>query len=149
MSRGLEGRIDRKTFMIGNALGLSVLGFATFLIMVPTAIIDLAIAESHQSTHSVINLFYKLVIIPAAVYFIYFSVLFVRRLHDIGLPGLLPLIGFIVLVGASRKLDLFIVNMIWLLILVFLCVKPGTKHRNNYGPPLRKKFSLNNLKVTF
>lgn len=145
-----DGRINRKTFLLGNIVGLALLGFAALIYIVPLAIADIVINSAGNSGGSIIFKFlYGLFVIPAIFYFFYFTVLFVKRMHDIGYPGLAILWGFIGLELAARLFDIWILNIVGLLIVLGVCALPGQKVRNNFGPKPHKKFSLDNLVVRF
>jgi uncharacterized membrane protein YhaH (DUF805 family) len=147
MLPAFKGRINRKTFLIGNIVGLSVLGFVGLIYIVPLAIIDIVVNGSHAS--SIFKYLYALFIIPAIFYFFYFSVLFVKRMHDIGYPGILILWLFIIAEGVSRVLNIWEFNILGLLLILALCALPGRKARNNFGPSPGKKFKLHDLVVKF
>lgn len=142
-----RGRINRKTFLAGNVVGLSALGFAALIYIVPLALADIIINGSHNS--SIFKLLYMLFVIPAVFYFFYFSVLFVKRLHDIGFPGMLILWLFIGSEIGARLLNLWELNLLGILIVLALCALPGQKSRNNFGPKPSKKFRSADLVVHF
>lgn len=142
-----KGRINRKTFVLGNMVGLSVLGFAGLIYIVPLALIDIVVNGSNVS--SVFKVLYALFIIPAIFYFFFFSVLFVKRMHDIGFPGLLILWIFIIGEGVARVADIWELNIAGLLLLIAVCFLPGQKKRNNFGPRPGKKFKMDNIAVRF
>jgi uncharacterized membrane protein YhaH (DUF805 family) len=142
-----KGRINRKTFLIGNIIGLCVLGFAALLYIVPLAIMDIVINKSTVS--SVFRVLYSLFLIPALFYFFYFSVLFVKRMHDIGYPGLLILWSFIIMEGVARVLDIWVLNIVGFVLIIGVCALPGQKARNNFGQKPHKKFKLADLAIRF
>lgn len=142
-----HGRITRTTFVIGNAIGLGILGFIALIYIVPIAILDIVINGSNAS--SVFKVLYSLIGIPALFYLFFFTVLFVRRMHDIGYPGIAILWAFIILQGVAHVADIFILNVIGLLVILGLCALPGQKVRNNFGPKPQKKFALKDLVIKF
>lgn len=142
-----KGRINRKTFVLGNIVGLSVLGFAGLIYIVPLALIDIVVNGSNVS--SVFKVLYAIFIIPAIFYFFFFSVLFVKRMHDIGFPGLLILWIFIIGEGVARVADIWELNILGFLLLLAVCFLPGRKKRNNFGPRPGKKFKMDNIAVRF
>lgn len=142
-----NGRINRKTFVIGNAVGLGLLGFAALIYILPLAIADIVINGSSGST--LFKFLYGLFVIPAIFYFFYFTVLFVKRLHDFGLPGMLILWTFIISQAGARVLHFPIITLLGIVVVLGLCVVPGQKARNNFGPKPHKKFRLNDLIVRF
>lgn len=141
----LNGRINRKTFIIGNMFGLFVLGVISFLVIVPLALIDIVI--KNKEADSIINSLYYIVAFPALLYLVYLSVLMIKRAHDIGLPGLLIVIGFFTAIVVSKLTGVHYFNLFSLLILFALALIPGNKTRNNFGPTPRKKFKLTELKI--
>lgn len=147
MLPALNGRINRKTYMIANLIALGVLGVACALIVVPVAILDIAANGSRLS--EVLSFFYFAVLLPAFLYAFYFSVLMVKRAHDFGSPGILWVAGFFLAQIVGRYFDLYIFNLLCFIIVVFFCAKAGNARRNNFGPPPREKFRLRDIKVTF
>lgn len=145
MLPAFNGRITRTTFVFGNAIGLGVLAFIALIYIVPLAILDIVINGSNPSP--VFPVLYSLFIIPALFYFFFFAVLFVRRMHDIGYPGMLILWSFIFVEAAARLLDIWPLNILGLLIILGLCALPGQKVRNNFGPKPHKKFALKDLVI--
>ncbi len=143
----LSGRIDRRTYVAGNLVALGVLFIFCCLIVVPVAILSLAVAN--KTFDSIISLLYVLLILPALLYYFYFIVLMVKRAHDVGWPGLLIAILFTVAMVLGRDSSLWFFNVAGLVLVAFFCIKPGTKSRNTFGPVPRKKFSVDNLKLTF
>ena len=147
MLPAFKGRINRKTFFMGNIAGLMVLGFAGLIYIVPLAIIDIVVNKSTVSP--VFKILYALFLIPAIFYFFYFSVLFVKRMHDIGFPGLLLLWTFIILEGVARVADIWMLNIAGFVILLAVCFLPGQRGRNNFGPKPGKKFKTDDIVVRF
>jgi len=147
MFGALSGRIDRRTYVAGNVVALGILLVFCCLIVVPVAILSLAVAN--KTFDSIISLLYVLLLFPAILYYVYFIVLMVKRAHDIGWPGLLIAILFTAAMVLGRDSHLWFLNVAGLLLIAFFCIKPGTKSRNAFGPVPRKKFSLDNLKINF
>jgi uncharacterized membrane protein YhaH (DUF805 family) len=147
MLPALNGRINRKTYIIANLIALALLGVACAVIVVPVAILDIAANGTRIS--DVLSIFYYAVILPVFLYAFYFSVLMVKRAHDFNSPGILWVAAFFALQIISRYFDLFTVNLISLGILAFFCIKAGSKTRNNFGPSPREQFRLKDIKVTF
>ncbi len=143
-----KGRINRKTFVLGNAIGLGVLGFVALIYIVPVAIIDILVSGAGGSS-TVFKVLYSLFAIPALFFFFYASVLFVKRMHDIGYPGLLLLWSFIILEVVSHLINLWFLNIIVFFVLAAVCALPGQKERNTFGPKPNKKFKLESLVVRF
>ncbi len=146
MLPAFKGRINRKTFVLGNALGLAVLGFVALIYILPIAVIDIVVSGSGGSS-PVFKVLYGLFIIPSLFFFFFAAVLFVRRMHDIGYPGMLLLWTFVILQLASRIADIWLLNIIGLIILLGVCALPGQKKRNNFGPPPAKKFKVHDVFV--
>lgn len=142
-----HGRINRKTFVFGNIVGLAILGFAALIYIVPVAIIDIVINGSNPS--SIFKLLYYVFLIPAIFYFFFFTVLFVKRMHDIGYPGILILWIFIFAQIVSQLLGIWQLSVLSFVILLGVCALPGQKIRNNFGPKPSKKFKINDLVVKF
>lgn len=142
-----KGRINRKTFILGNIIGLAVLGFGALIYIVPLALMDIVINGSNAS--AVFRVLYSLFVIPALFYFFYFSVLFVRRLHDMGFPGMLIFWSFIFMEGVARILDIWVLNIVGFLIILSICLLPGQKTRNNFGQKPGRKFKLSDLAIHF
>lgn len=142
-----KGRVNRKTFILGNIVGLTILGFAGLIYIVPLAIMDIVINGSNAS--SVFKVLYGLFIIPVVFYLFYASVLLVKRMHDIGYPGLLILWSFIFLEAVSRLTDLWFINAALFLAVLGICALPGQKKVNSFGAKPGKKFKLDNLVVRF
>lgn len=147
MLPALNGRINRKTYVIANLIAVAVLGAACALIVVPVAILDIAANGSRLS--DVLGIFYYGVILPVFLYAFYFSVLMVKRAHDFNSPGLLWVMGLFASQIVARLLDLYIFNLLVLLIVFFFCIKSGTKARNNFGQKPREKFRLKDILVKF
>lgn len=147
MLPAMNGRINRRTYIIGNLLALGVLGAACAIIVLPIAILDIAL--NSRTADEILGVLYYAVIFPALLYYFYFAVLMVKRAHDFGWPGLLLFFGFTAAELLARALDLYWLNIAALLIIAFFCLRPGTKVRNNFGPVPRKRPILENLKVTF
>ena len=132
---------------MGNIVGLSALGFAGLLYIVPLAIIDIIVSGSNVSP--VFKALYMLFIVPAIFYFFYFSVLFVKRMHDIGFPGLL-ILGFIIILELiARIVDIQILNIAGFVILLGVSALPGQKNRNSFGQRPQKKFKTADIVVRF
>ena len=147
MLPAFSGRINRKTFIIGNLIALGVLFVACAFIVIPVAVLDLALTS--KTADAILGVLYYAVIFPALLYYFYFVVLMVKRAHDLGWPGLLLAIGFTILEGIAHGLHIYQLNILALLLLLFFCVMPGKKQRNNFGPAPRKNFKIDHLKVTF
>lgn len=143
-----HGRINRKTFVLGNMVGLALLGFAALIYVVPIAVIDI-IVNGSKNAPSVFKVLYSMFLIPAVFYFFYFSVLFVKRMHDIGYPGMLILWSFIIVEVLARLADIWILNILGVLVVFIVCFFPGQKIRNNFGPKPGKKFRMENLVIRF
>lgn len=145
-----KGRINRKTFILGNAIGLGALSFAALLYIVPVAIFDIMIsAFTENGAAPLFKVLYSLFLIPCIFYFFFFTVLFVKRLHDIGYPGMLILWVFIGIQVGSQLFGLWQLHLISLAILLAICALPGQKGRNNFGPKPSKKFRLQHITVRF
>lgn len=147
MLPALNGRINRKTYVIANLVALAVLGAACAVIVVPVAILDIAANGSRIS--DVLSIFYYAVILPVFLYAFYFSVLLVKRAHDFNSPGLLWVMGLFASQIIARLFDLYIFNLLCILIVLLFCLKSGTKARNNYGQKPREKFRLKDILVKF
>ena len=142
-----HGRINRKTFLLGNIVGLSLLGFAALIYIIPLAIADIVINGSNGSV--LFKFLYGLFVIPAIFYFFYFTVLFVKRMHDIGYPGMLMLWAFFILEFIAFFFGFRELNLVVFIIIAGVCFMPGKKVRNNFGPKPHKKFKLQDLVVKF
>lgn len=150
MLPAFKGRINRKTFVIGNLIGLGVLGFIGMIYILPIAIIDLVVNSLAKANASgFFKILYGFFIIPVIFWFFYFSVLFVKRMHDIGYPGLLILWGFIIVEVIGHLMTLPILNALGFLVLIGVALLPGQKVRNPHGPKPGKKFKLADLTVKF
>lgn len=145
MLPAFNGRLTRTGFVIGNAIGIAILGFIAFIYIVPLAILDIVINGSNGS--EVFKILYMLYGIPALFYFFYFCVLFVRRMHDIGYPGMLILWIFIGLEGVARVADIWLLNLAGIVIVLGLCALPGQKTKNTFGPKPHKKFAIKDLLI--
>lgn len=148
MLPAFKGRINRKTFVLGNAVGLAVLGFIALIYIVPIAVIDILVSGTGGSA-TVFRAFYALYGIPVLFYAFFASVLFVKRMHDIGYPGLLMLWAFILLQGVSRLADIWVLNIVGFIIVLGVCALPSHKIHNNFGPVPNKKFRLRDLIIKF
>lgn len=146
-----RGRINRKSFVAGNVLGIGLLGFAALIYIVPIAIIDILITSvaNFTAVEPVFKVLYSLFLIPAVFYFFYFSVLFVKRIHDIGYPGILLLWLLIGSEVAARVLDISLLNLLGVAIVALAVVVPGQKIRNKFGAKPTKRFNLKELSVKF
>lgn len=147
MLPAFKGRINRKTFLAGNIVGIALLGFAALIYIVPLALIDIVV--NGQNVSPIFKALYALFLIPGIFYFFYFSVLFVKRMHDIGYPGLLILWLFIIGELVSRVADIWALNLVGLVLILGLCALPGQKRRNNFGPKPQKKFRGDDIVVRF
>jgi uncharacterized membrane protein YhaH (DUF805 family) len=136
------GRLDRKSYIVGNGLALGALIFAVLIVVVPVAILDLVINGPNSS--QVFKVLYSIALIPAVMWYFFFMILMVRRLHDLGYPGLLIVILFTASEGAGRLLDIWILHLAGLVLIALLCTLPGQKSRNNFGnkPPKRFKMAM-------
>lgn len=148
MLPAFKGRINRKTFLLGNAIGLAILGFIALIYIVPVAIVDIIVSGSGSSS-PIFKVLYFLFIVPALLYGFFAAVLFVKRMHDIGYPGMLLLWTFIILQVLARAVDIWELNVLGLLIIMLVCFFPGQKRRNNFGPKPQKKFKLDDLVLKF
>lgn len=148
MLPAFKGRINRKTFVLGNAVGLAVLGFIALIYIGPIAVIDILVSGSGGSA-SIFKVFYAFYAIPVLFYAFYGAVLFVKRMHDIGYPGMLLLWVFLLLQVVSRLADIWILNIIGLVIVLGVCALPGQKKHNSFGPTPHKKFRLRDLVIKF
>lgn len=138
------GRLDRKSYIIGNAVALGVLFVAVLIIVIPTAILDLLINSNRDS--SLFDVLYMILLVPGAAWYFFFMILMVRRLHDLGYPGLLAVIAFTFIELAGRLLDLWILNLFGILFIALLCIVPGQKSRNQFGNKPTRQFHLTVLK---
>lgn len=141
----LNGRINRKTFIYGNLIALAILIFVTMLVMIPVAILELVM--NNKTADSVLNSAFYLLALPVIIYIFYICVLMVKRAHDLGWPGLLISIGFVLSLVLAKVLDINYFNMVAVLVIVGLAIMPGAKKRNNFGPTPRKKFSFEALRI--
>ncbi len=148
MLPAFKGRINRKTFVLGNAVGLAVLGFIALIYIGPVAIIDILVSGSGGSA-SIFKVFYALYAVPILLFGFYAAVLFVKRMHDIGYPGMLLLWTFILLQVVSRLADVWVLNIIGFVIVLGVCALPGQKKHNNFGPAPHKNFRLRDLVIKF
>lgn len=141
----LEGRIDRKTFIIGSGVGLGFLLGVIIVFIVPIALIDIVINLSNDINFRPV---YYIILIPAAViYAFYFSVLAIKRAHDFGFPGI-PLLGLVgILEVTSRLSGQWLPHLLVLMLLVVLIVLPGHKGSNKFGPSPHKRFRFANLRL--
>lgn len=147
MFNALQGRIDRKTFIAGNALAFGAFLLAAALIMVPLAIVSLVL--NSKTYDEIMGVLVLTIAFPGLFYYLYFCMLMIKRAHDVGWPGLLLVIGFTVGIVVGQLTPLYQFNFLAALIFLFFCLKPGMKSRNNFGPAPRKKFRLENLKVSY
>jgi uncharacterized membrane protein YhaH (DUF805 family) len=138
------GRLDRKSYFIGNGLALAMLLGAVLIIVVPIAILDLLINNNRQS--DVFSAFYLLAVIPGGMWYFFFMILMVRRLHDLGYPGLIAVILFTLIEAFGRIMDLWILNLLGILFIGLLCVLPGQRIRNKFGNKPPRRFQLAVLK---
>ena len=146
-----HGRINRKTFIIGNMVGLAVLGAAAVLFFVPIALIDLVVSSATDSSlgAGIFKIIYSLFIIPAIFWFFFFSTLFVKRVHDIGYPGMLILFAFIAVEILGRLANIPIFNLVGIILMLVVILLPGQKGRTNFGAQPPKKFYLKNIIIKF
>ena len=147
MLSAFKGRINRKTFVLGNIVGLCVLGFAGLIYIVPLAVIDIVVNGSNAS--AVFKFLYSLFVIPAIFYLFFFSVLFVKRLHDIGYPGMLILWALALSFGLARVLDIWLLNVVGILILGAVVTLPGQPGHNGFGSKPPRKFKPTSLIIHF
>lgn len=140
----LEGRIDRKTFVLGIAVGLGVLLAVIIIFIIPIGLIDIIVNQSNRVSFKPI---YFIFVVPAVVYIFYFSVMAIKRAHDFGWPG----VPLLFLIGVSEVISQFtgwwLPHLLVLLMLLALCVLPSQKERNKFGPRPHKRFRFANLRL--
>lgn len=125
---------------MGNLIGLGALGFVAFILLVPSAFIDIIL--NNNVSHLIYKTFFYFLLLPGLAYFFYFSVLFVKRVHDIGYPGMIWLGSFVLSEVLGKLTDISLFNLIGALIIVAVCVLPGQKIRNQFGGKPHKKFAV-------
>ena len=145
MLKAFKGRINRRTYIVGNLMAVGFLAVAVFLIVIPIALLQLLL--DGRTGSDLLPLFYVLSAIPAILYYLYAIVLLIRRTHDIGFPGIILAACFTGLLVFGRLFDLNILNVLGILIILTLAVVPGQSKKNSFGPKPRKKLSKNKLKV--
>lgn len=141
----LNGRINRKTFILGLALATAVLVAICTLVVLPLALLDLVI--NNKIIDSILSVLYYIVAFPGFLYLIFISIMMVRRAHDFNMPGLLMVLLFIGSIGLGFVTDIHYFNIGATLTIVALCLVPGSKTRNRFGPAPRSRFSVKGLKV--
>ncbi len=147
MLNALSGRLNRRTYIVGNVIAIGALIFVCALIMIPLAILSLVLHS--KLFDEGVSLLVKILILPLMLWLFYFVVLMVRRLHDINLPGLLVVVVFFGLMAIGRVMDIWLLNLLGMLIVLTICLIPGKKHRNQFGPHPRKRVNFDDLKVNF
>ena len=147
MLKAFDGRINRKTYIIGNLIALGLLVVFTGLIVLPIAILGLAI--NNDVFDKITGYILYIVVFPALLYYFYFAVLMVKRAHDIGKPGLLIFFGVTLLFILARVFDFHLLNLLALLVVGLFCIKSGDNKRNSFGGRPSKKFKAENLKLHF
>ena len=145
MLKAFQGRINRRTYIVGNLMAIGFLAVAVFLIVIPIALLQLLL--DGRTGSSFLPLFYVLAAIPAILYYLYVIVLLIRRTHDIGFPGIILAACFTGLLIFGRLFDLNILNILGALVIIALAIIPGQPKKNSFGPKPRKKLSKNKLKV--
>ncbi len=140
----LEGRIDRKTFIMGSAVGLGILLAVIIMFIIPIGLIDIVVNQSHSVNFRPV---YFIFAIPAIVYAFYFGVLAIKRAHDIGLPGVPLLIIVGIAEFISRLTGWWIPHLLALLLLLLLVIYPSHKGSNKFGPRPHKRFRIANLRL--
>lgn len=145
MLGAFKGRVNRKTFVLGNLIGVTALGFAGLIYIVPLALIDIIINKDFVSF--IFRGLYALFLIPLVFYLFFFSVMFVRRLHDAGRPGMLLLWLFFGLLAAWKVTDIWGLNIAAFVILLIVTLVPGQKGRNPFGAKPGKKFKMDDLAI--
>lgn len=148
MLPAFKGRINRKTFILGNMVGLGVLGFIALIYIVPIAVVDIIVKGSDNAPW-LFKALYSLYLIPAVFYFFFFAVLFVKRMHDIGYPGMLILWSFIIMEGLARVADIWLLNILGFVVLLAVCALRGQNARNHFGPKPGKRFKLRDIVIKF
>jgi uncharacterized membrane protein YhaH (DUF805 family) len=148
MLPAFKGRINRKTFILGNMVGLAVMGFIALIYIVPIAVIDIIVRGSDNAPLLFKGL-YSLYLIPGIFFLFFFAVLFVKRMHDIGYPGMLILWSFIVIEILARLADIWLLNILGIVLLLAVCALPGQKSSNSFGPKPGKRFRVQNLVIKF
>ncbi len=78
MLPAFKGRINRKTFVLGNAVGLGLLGFAALIYILPIAVIDILVSKPGGSS-PVFKTLYFLFAIPVLFYLFFGAVLFCEK----------------------------------------------------------------------
>lgn len=129
-------------------VGLGVMGFIALIYIVPIAVIDIIVRGSDNAPW-LFKTLYTLYFIPGIFYLFFFAVLFVKRMHDIGYPGMLILWSFIVIEILARLADIWLLNILGIVLLLAVCALPGQKGSNNFGPKPSKRFRLQNLVIRF
>lgn len=148
MLPAFRGRINRKTFILGNMVGVAVMGFIALIYIVPIAVIDIIVRGSDNAPWLFKGL-YSLYLIPGIFFLFFFAVLFVKRMHDIGYPGMLILWTFIIIEALARVADIWLLNILGVVVLLAVCALPGQKSTNSFGPRPGKRFRLQQLVIKF
>ena len=106
---GLTGRIARQSYIFGEIFLLVCIFFVTW---------QIALAEDNEALLAL----WGIAFISVGTVLLWCAIaLTVKRLHDIGLPGILAVC--------------LLIPVIQWLALAFLMVKPGDPRSNDYGPP--------------
>lgn len=147
MLNALSGRVNRRTYVIGNIIALGVLFLLCALIMIPLAILSLVL--HNKLFDEGVSVIVKILILPILLWLFYFVILMIRRLHDINFPGLIIVVAFFAFMGFGRLMDLWLLNLAGVFVILAICLIPGKKHRNQFGPHPRKRVNFEDLKVNF
>lgn len=141
----LKGRINRRTFLAGNLIALAILIMVCLLIVLPTAILDLVI--NSKASDVIFQVLYYSVALPGVIYLVYICIMMIRRAHDFNMPGLLMVTGFVLLLVLGKMTGVNMFNLFAVIMFIALMSVPGSKNRNSFGLPPRKKLRLADLKI--
>ncbi len=126
----IQGRINRLQFLIGLLVLFTISG--VFTSFTKTLMSNVVILAGYWGIR-------LLIIVGHILIMPFYYVLYVRRLHDLSIPGIFGVLWSIFIVFTysytSVKSVVMLLAVLMLLInLILLCV-PGSSNPNRYGPP--------------
>lgn len=138
-----QGRVNRKTYLIGMGIVLATTLVLTIAILVPLAAIELIVPAFRDGGPEFID---RLALVLPVFFLIVggFSLL-IRRAHDIGSDGLIWLVALFIALAARVMLDSAIAGILPVLVLGSLASIPGDTKANRYGRKPKKQFAISNV----
>lgn len=137
----LKGRLDRRAFISASAIASVVALVVLMVVLVPVALIGI-ISPTVGNSFVIKGVTMVAGVAIAVPYLVLMASLIIRRVHDFGGRGSLWLFALFLCLVLEHLLDMGIFRLLLVFGVLVLCVIPGSKVRNYYGPKPNKKFKL-------